>query len=282
MRPGFRLAVLPAVLALSVSSLLAQPIDLEGISDQDLRNQRRTLGDSISFCVNATSLLADFERALAAELSQSLLLDYEIFEINTIPATPAYDFRLTLDDLQIYRLLSQRCDALLGFTLLAEYPNWMAPSAVYLSTPTVLAVRDGEYGSLEEIPPGQAIGTRAFSLSDGFLLSYLQSLPLSSRLSRMVYPDNRLLIERLMDGSVEAILIWEVAIRFYQAEHPDAAPVDIIEALPFTIAPTQFVLALPPQEHFLNLMLDQAIAELHADGTIERLAIAHGIMAPSE
>lgn len=194
-----------------------------------------------------------------------------------MPPTPAYDFRLGLDDVTIFRLLANRCDAIMGYSLLSAFPNWITPSLPYLGTPTVLAVRSGEYAGLDDIPRARPIGTRSATLADNYLMAYMRTLPEASRWERVFYRDNGQLIERLLDRSVDAILIWEPAILAYEAAHPEAR-IDVITTIPFAIEPSQFVLALRPQEQFINLGLSDAIAALTADGTINRLAIAHGLL----
>lgn len=256
----------------------AQSLRELGVSDDEIRNQRRATGNSITFCVNAGSLLAPFERDLAAEIAGVLLIDFDVFEVNTMPPTPPYDFRLYLDDVAIFRLLARSCDALMGYTLLSIYPDWLRPSPVYLTTPTVLAVRAGEYRALTDIPVAGGIGTRSGSLADNYLSAYLRTLPEDARWPRTFYSSNEQLIERLVDHTLDAILIWQPALLAYEAEAGNAGAFDVLPQIPFTIEPTQFVMALRPQEQFIELSLGQAIAELTADGTIERLAVEHGLV----
>lgn len=274
-----RLALLAgAKILLLASAALAQSVYELGVSDDEIRNQRRVTGDTLVFCVNAGSILAPFERDLAAALSETLLLEHEIFEVNTIPPTPPYDFRLMADEVFVFRLLARSCDALMGFTLLSDYPDWLAMSPPYLRTQSVLAVRSGEFTSLQAVPPLGAIGTRSFSLADNQLSSYIRTLPRDAQWQRIFYWDNRQLIESLKNHTVDAILIWEPALFAYDADVPDGLSMDVVPDLPFPIEATEFVLALRPQEQFVNLSLAEALTMLQRDGTIDRLAIAHGIV----
>lgn len=143
------LALLALATALGPRPAFAQSADQQledlGASQDEIIRYRslRTTGDRITFCVNAESITADFDRDLARALTETLLLDYRVSEFTTVPPTPPYDYRLLVDDLVVFRLLLNRCDAILGFTLLTNYPLWMAPSPSYLSTRTVFAVRAG-------------------------------------------------------------------------------------------------------------------------------------------
>lgn len=269
------------ILALAVVfvTTLAAAQDLRelGASDNEIRNQRRVTGNSLTFCVNAGSVMADFDRDLAAALAGALLLEHQIVELTTEPPVPPYDFQLPLDDLAIFRLLARSCDAIVGFSLLSNYPDWLTPSPPYLTTPTILAVRGGSYASLNDVPRSKLVGTRSSSLADNYFGMYLRALPEGQRWERVFYLGNQQLIERLVDQSVDAILVWEPAILTFKRDNPNI-PIDLIDNLPFPIEPSQFALALRPQERFINLALSDAIHALQADGTIDRLAEEHGLI----
>ncbi len=264
---------------LASSPAMAQQEGLS-ITPDMLRNMRRASGDSITFCVNANAMMASFERAVAGEIASALLLNHDFFEVNL--RTQPYDFRLPLEETEIFILLARHCDAILGFTLLAEWPGWMTPSPPYVTTRTVLALRPGEFTSMPDIPGQSPIGTRMMSMADGFLYSYTQTLPESQRWKRMVYPNNTFLLERLVDGTVVASLIWEPAVLAYKREQAEAAGIVILRDLPFPIAPTEFVLALRPAEDFLNASIAEAITSLRADGVFDRLAVEHGVLPPAD
>lgn len=258
----------------------AQFADLD-LPESMLRPTRTPPANSIAFCVNAASVMADFDRALAAELAGALLVEHEIVEVEpgTTPSEP-YDFRLPLYESEIYLYLAHRCDAFLGFTQQAEYPPWLGATPAYLATPTVLVVRKGEYRDLGAVPPGGRIGTRLLSLSDGYLMSYVGTVPEAARWSRNLYRNHPLLIERVLDGTVEASLIWEPAARLYLADHPEAAArLELVGTAPLAIPPTEFVIAVRRANDFITLSLTQAIAELETEHTIERLALEFGLVA---
>ncbi len=256
----------------------------EGLSvtTDELRSIRRAQGDTMAFCVNSTSMLAPFERQVASEIAAALFLNLELVEVEPYVHTQAYDFRLPLEETEIFRLLARRCDAILGFTLLAEWPEWMSPSPPYLTTHTVMAVREDGAATAAAIPGKTPVGTRMMSMADSYMFNYSRVLPEPERWTRMVYPNNQFLMQRLLDRSVDAVLIWEPAVLAYRVEHPEAAGVRIISNLPFSVAPTEFVLALRPQEDFVNAAITEAIATLRAEGTFDRLAAEHGLVSAAD
>ncbi len=242
---------------------------------QNLRQPTRIhTGNEVAFCVNDTSMMAPFERALAQKIGDALLLETSIVSVTPVIATDAYDFRLPLQDFEIYLYLAHHCDAFMGFTVGDDYPGWQSLSMVYLSTQTVLATRT-PYRSMAELPRSATIGGRLLSLAGGTLLSYLHTLPESSRWKQALFASHASVLGHLADGSVEAILIWEPAVARYRADHPDMPPVYVVRELAFPVPKTDFVLALWAQNDFLNQQLSQAVATLIADGTIDRLAHEH-------
>lgn len=283
MRTIYRLAATAiwalTAFAVSVPPTMAQFRDFrEEIPQHLLRPSRTIAGDRVAFCVNVTSMMADFDRAVAAELAGALLLDHEIVEVRPLTPSPPYDFRLPLIEGEIYLFLAHECDAFMGFTQAADYSDWLRATPPYLATHTALAVREGEFTSASQFGPGQRVGARLLSIADGYLSTYLRAQPDAARWERVVYPNNAFLIERLLDESVDAILVWEPALHRYLADHPEAENVTVLTELPFTIAPTEFVISMRSENDFLQLNLAQAIAELQAEGTIDRLAAEHGLI----
>ncbi len=276
----FRFSVMLLSLAATVTgaamtgAFAQQPAD---IPEDFFQNQRVPSSDSITFCVNPSSMLVDFDKDLAKELADRLLLHSEMFEIQLINPIIPYDFRLPLFEQEIFWYLLHRCDAFMGFTAASEYPEWLVPSPIYLSTETILAARSPEYRQMNDIPRGSNIGVRIQSLAAGYLGGYVRTLPEASRWEPVLYLNNGMVVDRLMDGAVEAILIWEPALAVYLADHPDAPEVHAIRELPFPMGRTEFVLAMRPQSDYLNLLLSQAIKAVTEDGTVESLKRAHGL-----
>src|SRR5262249_27972691 len=132
------------------------------------------------------------------------------------------------------------------------------------------------YRKLADIPPERRIGTRIFGIVDNQLIIYLQSLPEKSRWPRAPYFNNKLLIDRLLDRSVDAAFVWEPAL--YRATNgaPESAGIRLIPA-PFDLAPTEIGIALRSNESYLMVTLGQAIDSLRSDGTIDALLVEHGL-----
>jgi polar amino acid transport system substrate-binding protein len=104
-------------------------------------------------------------------------------------------------------------------------------------------------------------------------------LPERSRWSRFTYYNNKVLIDRLLDGTVAAAFVWEPALYRATGGKPEAAGLRVIPS-PFALYETEFGIAVRAHDTFLSAMFGQAIDALRADGTIDRLLAEHDLPAP--
>jgi len=236
-------------------------------------------GNKVALCVNGAAMMASFESALARELASALLLTAEVIEVKTWRPTEPLDYRLPLTLEEIYIQFAEQCDGFMGFTLAPGYPEWMTITRPYLTTRTVLVTTSPQYRKLADIPPTRPLGTRILGGVDNQLILYLQSLPEKSRWQRLSYYNNKLLIDRLLDGTVAAAFVWEPALYRATGGKPQAAGLHIIPS-PFELYETELGIALRSHDAFLSVTLGQAIDALRADGTIDRLLAEHGLAPP--
>jgi polar amino acid transport system substrate-binding protein len=268
--------LLAATLCGIAGEALAQ---MEDLPPRDVYVERgRTRGDKITFCVNPDAMMASFERALAREIASRLLLVPTVVDVKTWHPTEPLDYRMPLGYDELYIEFAERCDGFMGFTLAPGYPSWMIISRPYLSTRTVLATITSSYRKLADVPPNRPIGTRMLGVVDNQLIMYLQSLPEKSRWKRSPYFNNKILIDHLLDQSVDAAFLWEPAL--YRATNgaPESAGIHLISA-PFDLAPTEIGIAMRSNDSYLMTMLGQAIDSLRSDGTIDALLATHNLAA---
>lgn len=252
----------------------AQQVPREFFED---RLQRQN--DTIVFCVNEDSMMAEFERALAREIGNALLVNVEIFDVNPRLPTRPFDYLLPLIPEELFLILADDCNAMLGFALSDSLEDWLTISRPYMRAGYVLAVRDDDYDAIADIPLDEAIGTRGMNGGDVALLNYLRALPQDQRWPRYPYFDNQLLVDRLLDGSVAAALVWEPALYYLTDGEPAAAGIGIA-SMPIEPRPTEIGIAMPAEDVFLRTMIDDAIAALAEDGVIDELLAAHDLAAP--
>lgn len=241
-------------------------------------DRRELDGDRIRFCVNPEALTYEFDRDVATAIADVLLVSAEFYEIDPLKEAPPLDYRLGLTSDDIFTLLASECDAFVGFKLAsAGYPEWMAFTRPYLETDFVLATSRGEYESLADIPTSERIGTRFTSQGDIDFVVFLQARREENRWGRAPYTDNRLLFERLAEGEVDTVLVWETALRVAQRRSLIDEELRIIAARPFEPRPVRFGLVLESRDAYLRTLLDDAIASIVQEGIVADLLEAHGL-----
>lgn len=234
-------------------------------------DQLRQNGNSITFCYNPDGMAGAFEKELAETIGSVLLVDVELYAINNPQVrTHPLDYRLPYIPEQIFVLLAENCDAMLGYVLSRNAPDWVLLTRPYLSTGNVLVTRNAELKSLADLPLDQAIGSRSLSLSDNRLLSYLRALPADKRWVRQPFYDNQKVLDRLSDGRVGAAVIWEPALYFATEGDPEAAGYHLLPPA-FPDRRTDIGIATRSNNTYLNGILGEAIGELISDGTLAEM-----------
>jgi len=270
-----------AILLAMLAAVASAPIRAQEIPSRDLFQERGRggQGNKITFCVNGAAMMAPFDMALARELGSMLLLTAEVIDIKIWRPTEPLDYRLPLTLEDIYIEFAERCDGIMGFTLAQGYPEWMTLTRPYLVTRTVVATTTPSYRSLADIPVTRPLGTRILGGVDNQVSMYLQSQSERSRWRRNAYYNNKVLIDRLIDGTVAAAFVWEPALYRATDGKLEAAGLRIIPS-PFPLYETEIGIAVRSHDMFLSTALGQAIEALRADGTIDKLLVEHGLAAP--
>ncbi|MCC6984217.1 MAG: transporter substrate-binding domain-containing protein [Bauldia sp.] len=263
---GFLFAAPPA---------MAQLMDDVTVPNEWLQNWRRTEGDQIAFCVAHGSDTAAFEQAVGEELAAALLLKPVFVESQSGFSIDGMGY---LD--AVLLSLTNECDVMLGMALVTGggYPDWLTVTRPYAGVPfLVTTTQNAAYRSLGDVPPGRTIGTQIVSAGDTMLYAYVSQLPPSEQWRRLPYGDSGRLVERLRDGTLDAIIIYEPALMTVTEGDPAAAGLQVIAAEPLRDLEVPIGAVLLSRNIFLRTQLDSAIASLVADGTIARLMAEHGL-----
>lgn len=280
-KPAIR-GIIVFFLCLTHLAALAQPGssgDLPpNVASDYLDRERELTGDTLHVCLSRDGLLADFERDLAAEIGSVLLIDVVVLELAPFRSPPILDYRFAVSAEELLVTLFNDCQAMLGFLLApGRTPAWMTMTRPYLETDFALATTDQEAASLGDLPPDYRIGTRMLSDVDLRFLDFNLARRESRQWRRVMYTDNRLLLDRLQSGDLEAVLMWEPALVKGLGGDLEGAGVRNIDPAPFTPPRNQFGAVLLERDAYLRSMLDDAFGALIADGAIERLLDRHGI-----
>jgi polar amino acid transport system substrate-binding protein len=166
----------------------------------------------------------------------------------------------------------ESCDVFLGFKLISDaYPPWIAISRPYYRASYVLVTKDPNWKSLADMPKSTAIGATIGTSADLRLIQYLQALPADQRWSRFPMGSDELTLQALQRGTVGVALVWGPSFWALQKTDPTLAGLRQISPRPLpetTVGIGAIVLA---NETFLRKSVDDAIAALTADGTIEAI-----------
>ena len=246
---------------LGPSAALAQ--DTPFVPDEYKFGKRQD-GSALNYCVDERDPDLPIAREIGRAVAQALLLQPKEHPIGQNTAGEDLD--------NLYRVFLESCDVFLGFKLISDaYPPWIAISRPYYRASYVLVTKDPDWKSLADMPKSTAIGATIGTSADIRLIQYLQALPAEQRWSRFPMGSDELTLQALKRGTVGVALVWGPSFWALQKTDPTLAGLRLISPRPLpetTVGIGAIVLA---NETFLRKSVDDAIAALTADGTIEAI-----------
>src|SRR5690606_13960185 len=141
-RATWRLAAILLSAFLYGSIAPATAIAQEPVSTDLYRERPRNEGNRIVFCLRPLGAIADFETELADAIGQVLMTEVRTYTVNaqSFPIRPTgYDYVFGLAYEQIFILMAERCDVIMGMYLSTSSPEWLRLSRPYL-TVSILGV----------------------------------------------------------------------------------------------------------------------------------------------
>ncbi|MCW5697497.1 MAG: transporter substrate-binding domain-containing protein [Bauldia sp.] len=234
----------------------------------------------VRFCINTASILADFDRAVADLIAETMLVESTLHDIVDPYLRPSpYDYRIIRSSPDFYVDVINDCDAVMGYPLPdGTVPNWLTVSRPYYTSSVVLVATDESFRRLGDIPHDRPIGGRI--RDDTLFRAYLTTLPQGRSWRLVPYLHNNLLLEAVIEGSVAAAVVWEPASAFYLAlEGQSAPPMHVVE-VPVDLKTVELAVAFRAGDAFLRSAIDAAIDELAADGLLRQLAAEFALPAP--
>ncbi|HLR45992.1 MAG TPA: transporter substrate-binding domain-containing protein [Deinococcales bacterium] len=243
------------------------------------RDRLRLEGDSLRFCVISDNLPADYHRELATELAATQLLEARIVEVDPPRPSEPLDYRLFLEEAQLYYLLANDCEVFMGLALTSSLSrwDWLLTSQPYHVSHSVFVTRDEQLTKWTDLPLDETIGTRVQTSSDIQLATYLTGLSENRRWKRVPNYNNEQPLVQLAEGKIGLALVWEPAVVHFMEEHEDAADFRTLPTEPLGSSQLQLGLGLRSQDSFLQASLDTAISELEALGILDELATRYDL-----
>lgn len=254
-------------------SLLPQPVSAQGAPPIYLDNIRRQQGDAIRACVDDAAVGAPFDRAVAQAIGDALLLEVRF---DRAPGGFPVNGGGYFEELQIR--MNKFCDVVMGMSLQAgnPYPDWVTATRAYVTEPFVLAVIDPVYDSLKDIPYDRLIGTALGSSGEWAFISTMQQRRESERWRRLPYADPELMLQRLQDGRLAGMVLWQPSLARLLRDRSDSPPIRVIAPAPVPVASVRVGGLVSSRDSFLRSQIDAAIEELVANGTIAALMTDFG------
>jgi polar amino acid transport system substrate-binding protein len=225
---------------------------------------KRQESSTLHFCVDARDPDLPVARKIGAAIAAALLLQPKEHVIgeNVVGET--------LDSL--YEIFLGTCDVYLGFKLMPDaYPEWMKVTRPYYRASYVFVATDAGWRSLADVPRSQAIGPTIGTSADLRLIQYLQALSHAERWSRFPMSTDEAALKALANGTIGVALVWGPALWALQRNDAAFSKVRLLSPNPLPAASADVGAAVLANESFLRNSVDQAIASLTRDGTIQAI-----------
>jgi hypothetical protein len=259
-------------LAVAISGLLFLPMvamaQTGPVPPQLLDKSRSLQGNMIRACVDDASAGGQLDRAIAQAIGDALFL-----EVKFVPALRGFPINGEgyLAEMQVH--LNNDCDLLMGIAVQpnSPFPDWALVTRPYARIPFVLATTEPDFERLADIPKDRFIGTAVASLGELVFITTMTQRPEDQRWRRLPYADFKLMLQRMREGRLAAMLLWQPALAQLLADDPEAETVRLIATDPVPLAEVRVGALINVRNDYLRSQVDAAIAELVEDGTIDQI-----------
>ncbi len=221
-------------------------------------------GNAISFCVDPRDPGHPVDAMIAEAIAAALLVDVRLHVV---------DSAFQQDDFEdLYFELVEHCATYVGFRLLSgAYPDWLSITRGFYEARFVMLTLEQSWRSLDDVPLEARIGVVQGTLGDIRFLLANNALPSNQRRPRLPLGRPAIAFDALMSGSVEALVVWEPWWWWLMQDRPELMNLHVVD-VPTISEPTVGVGAvLLADRTFIRSSVDEAIASLIADGTIQSI-----------
>lgn len=218
----------------------------------------------LRYCVDPRDPSWEVDSEIADALAGILLLEPNRY---VVPSEFANE-----DFTKVYAILLQYCDVYMGFKLIPDgYPDWVTLTRPYDEIGYEFVAAKPDLQSLGDVPAGRPIAGTLGTTATIRVSTYSASLPPDKRWPIFPYNADALALASLLDGTADVAVVWGPSFWDKQQHDPAYAALHIIDSTP--IPPTRLGVGglLLKQNAFMRTQIDQAIAALIADGTIQAI-----------
>ena len=233
-----------------------------------LEQWRLRTGNQLRICRYPASTTAAFDEAAGRAIAERLLLTPVFVDMKD-----GYSIGSEFAGEDFYVALTNDCDLALTMAIApGAFPQEFTVTRPIAAFSYILVTDDPDYTALSDIPPGLAVGGSMMSYGDYIFGVHLRSLPEEKRLQRFPYGTNAQMLERLRDGTIEAMILYAPGYHRLRAEQP--AETEGLRVIDFDVAQSPMMNrggVMLAQNAFLRMEIDAAIAEMIADGGLEAI-----------
>jgi polar amino acid transport system substrate-binding protein len=233
---------------------------------------RRQDGATLHYCVDERDPDLPVAAKIGEAIAGALLLEPRQHAVGEDWAGEDID--------QVYQVLLETCDVFLGFKLIADaYPDWLTITRGYYRGSYVFVTAGPEWKSLADVPLSHTIGGTIGTSADIRLMQYLSALKPAERWPHYPVASDEAALRDVVAGKLAAALVWGPSFWGLQKADPAFARLRIIAPKPLPASSLDVGAVLLARETYLRANVDQAIAALTADGTIEAILKSFGFPA---
>ena len=231
-------------------------------------------GATLHYCVDERDPDLPIVRKIGAAIAGALLLEPKEHVVGGDWSGEDID--------QLYRVLIESCDVFLGFKLIPQaYPDWLTVTRGYYRGAYVFVTANVNWKSLADAPVSQVIGGTIGTSADIRLMQYVAALKPAERWTHYPMASDEAALAGLTNGTLGAALVWAPSFWALQKSNPAFARLRIIAPKPMPDSTVDVGAVMLVRETFLRANVDQAIAALTADGTIDTILKGFGFPATS-
>lgn len=243
---------------------LAQITD--GLDFSELEQWRLQRGNILRLCQFDGNPTAEFDRRVGEAIGQRLLLNTSFTELGD-----NYGIGGEYAAQDIYVSLVNDCDIILGMGIGANlYPPEFITTRPYAGFDYVGVAVDDSIGGLPDISGEDIVGAPVASYGLTVIGRYFALRPESQRPRIYPYGTADLMLTRLRDGTIDAMVIYGPILTQTLDGEPaeDIATFPLAPEAPATVDIGGLMLA---ESAYLRSMVDEAITAMIADGSIKEL-----------
>ncbi|WP_169193695.1 transporter substrate-binding domain-containing protein [Devosia sp. MC1541] len=225
---------------------------------------RKTDESKLRYCVDPRDGEWQVAAAIGEAIANALLLE-------PVEIVVESDFE-TEDITRVYRHLLEQCSLYMGFKLLPEgYDPWSMPTRGFYDAKYAFVTDDPNIKSLQDLAPKQIIGAALGTTGHVRLANYNNAQTSERRWRIFPIGTNPLALDAVLSGSVDVALVWEPSLWALQQADDKYKALSVLSSAPLPETSLPVGALMLSNETFLRNSIDEAVATLVSDGTIDAI-----------